>query len=124
MASFGARGASRHIVAPNFPNLAHMSQNVECWRAPWAPEILCLFWFRRPWREILRYILASNKPVELVFLDPPQAFEVRHLCFQCVVRPIEPKSPVGPAMNAQRTANGVAKLAFVQRVVFRKYLNA
>jgi hypothetical protein len=42
--------------------------------------------------------------MELIFRYPPQSLQVSHLCFERVLRPVEPKPPIGSAVDAQRTS--------------------
>src|SRR5262249_2909953 len=85
---------------------------------------LCLPWLLRRRHEICWHGLSRIKSMKLIFRYPPQPLQVFHLCFQRVLCPVEPKPPIGSAMDSQRTPNGVAELPFIQSVVFREDLNA
>jgi len=62
--------------------------------------------------------------LQFLFGKLPQTIQIRYLCLDRVVRAIKPEPPTRAAVNAERTANRIAKPARRNYIVFGKYLDA
>jgi len=97
-------------------------EDPEFWPTPVSPYLR--FSPRLWWKELRRDRLPGDQSGKLVTGYLGKRIEVAHLLLKIFIGTVKPEAPACTPVNAQRSTNGIAVPAGLQRIVLREDLDS